>query len=136
MAELNPQTEQTLADMSDEDWSALSARVRPATSAQQLKDIAATVIRDKDQLNAFMAIADPKRLAKPNGDIDPEMVSRHATVFFGASNPPGPAPGDIARAELEKRHGVKTSAPAPIERPGDIARAQLEKRHGVKTNSQ
>ena len=58
------------------------------------------------------------------------MVVRHATVFFGADNPPGSAPGDIARAQLEKRHGVKTGAPPPIERPGDAARAALKKRYG------
>lgn len=32
MVELDPTVEQQLADMSDEDWHALSVRVRPASS--------------------------------------------------------------------------------------------------------
>ncbi len=37
MATLDPVTEQQLADLSDEDWAALTARVRPPSSAAHKK---------------------------------------------------------------------------------------------------
>lgn len=138
--DLDPQTEQALADMSTEDWAALTARVRPPTSSEQLQSIAAKHIAP-DQLNTFMAIADPKKFASANGDIDEDKVMGHLTAFFGpqqASNweqhsgsMPGVRAGETARAALEKRHGVKPKVQPPTERPGDIARAAIEQRYGA-----
>lgn len=55
MVELDPQLEQQLSELSDDDWRALSARVRPPTSTEQFKNVAAKVIADEGQLNALGA---------------------------------------------------------------------------------
>jgi hypothetical protein len=143
--ELDPQTEQTLADMSDEDWSALTARVRPPTSRNQLRDIASKHVPG-DQLESFLAIASPKAFANEIGDIDESKVQHHANRLFGPNEPqqqhqwgqhssggaPGKQRGDDVRAALEKRHGVRNPSPIPVVKPGDMARAAIEKRHHVK----
>jgi hypothetical protein len=149
MAELDPAVEQQLAELSDDAWRSLSARVRPPTSSDQLKSIAAKHIPE-DQLPTFMAIANVKAFADENGNIDEAKVQHHASTLFGAGAPqqqrqwgqhssgggPGKQPGDDARAALEKRHGVKrnTDAPAPGDQipPRQSAREALAQRHGVK----
>src|ERR1700681_2700055 len=85
MSTLDPVTEQRLADMSDADWAALSARVRPPSSSAQLKEIAGKVLSG-DQLNSFVSVADPKAFAGDNGDIDESRVMGHLTALFGAGN--------------------------------------------------
>jgi hypothetical protein len=124
MAELDPAFEQQLAELSEDDWRSLSARVRQPTSSEHLKTIAAKHIPE-DQLPTFMAIADPKRFADETGNIDESKVQHLAGALFGTSEvrqqrqtpqwgqssgkPPGKRPGDDARAALEKRHGVKNT---------------------------
>jgi hypothetical protein len=148
MAELDPAFEQQLADLSDDDWRSLSARVRPPTSSEQLKAIAAKHISE-DQLPTFMAIANVKAFADENGNIDEAKVQHHASTLFGAGEPaqprnwgqgsapggPNKQPGDDARTTLRKRHGVKSSTDQPAAgaqiSPGQDARAALERRHGV-----
>jgi hypothetical protein len=149
MAELDPQTEQCLADMSNEDFAALTARVRPPTSTQQLRDIAGKVL-EGSALDSFVAVADPKKFAAENGDVDEEKVMGHMTAIFAAGQPqqrrdwgqsstaggPPKQPGDNARAALRKRHGVgaDTNQPGDSGRVsrGENARAALQRRHGVK----
>jgi hypothetical protein len=147
MAELDPAVEQQLADMSDQDWRSLSARVRPPTSSQQLREMAGKVL-DADQLETFMAVANPKAFAGENGDVDEATLTGHLTRLFGAGESqqqgtqanwgqhsatggPGKQLGDDGRAALAKRHGVKTAPPLPIDGTGDIARGALTKRYGV-----
>jgi hypothetical protein len=148
MAEqLDPAVEQQLADLSDQDWRSLSARVRPPTSSEQLKTIAAKHISD-DQLNTLMAIANVKAFADEHGNIDEQKVTNHVNKLFGTQQPQpprnwgqgsgagGPAkqPGEDAKSALARRHGVKTDAEqldAGI-RPGADGRAALDRRHGVK----
>jgi hypothetical protein len=151
MAELDPAFEQQLADLSDDDWRSLSARVRPPTSADSLKAIAAKHIPE-DQLQTFMAIANVKAFADASGNVDESKVQQLAGTLFGAREPqqqgtqakwgqrsaggaPGKQPGDDGRAALAARHGVKRpdrpDAAAGI-RPGANGRAELERRHGVK----
>jgi len=151
MAELDPAFEQQLAELSDADWRSLSARVRPPTSSQQLREMAGKVL-DADQLETFMAVANPKAFSGENGDVDEATLTGHLTRLFGASDPQQPQPqppqqswgqstgqptgkqrGDDARAALQKRHGIKPSgqpdAGAGIA-PGENGRAALERRHG------
>jgi hypothetical protein len=149
MAELDPAFEQQLADLTDEDWRSLSARVRPPTSSEQLKTVAAKHIPE-DQLPTFMAIANVKAFADENGNVDESKVQQLAGTLFGAREPqqqprwgrggrrsefaPGQQPGMDARTALEKRHGVAQVAKAVTDQPpaGNDARAELERRHGVK----
>lgn len=150
MAELDPAVEQQLADMSDQDWRALSARVRPPTSSEHLKNVVSQVLSGH-QLDSFMAIADPKKFADANGDIDESKVMGHLTSFFAAGDSPsdqapnygqggnalGPPSqaGDRARAALKRRHGVgandaNKSGPDSRIRPGTGGREALQRRHG------
>jgi hypothetical protein len=119
MPDLEPAVEQKLADMDDADFSALIARVRPPSSAAQLRDIAGKVITG-DQLEAFVSVANLKAFATENGDIDEGKVMGALTGMFGITPessphhqdfgqhrppPPMPGPGDRGKAEAQKRFG-------------------------------
>lgn len=146
MAELDPAVEEQLAQLSDDDWRSLSARVRPPTSSQQLREIAGKVLEGA-ALDSFVAVADPRKFAGANGDVDETKVMGALTGLFTSgqqqqqpdhgqgSAPGGPTVrvGDRARAEIAKRYGVENgSAPglAAGIRPGAAARAELAKRYG------
>lgn len=149
MAELDPAFEQQLAELSDDDWRSLSARVRPPTSSEQLKSIAAKHIPE-DQLKTFMAIANVKAFADEHGNIDEAKVQTHAARLFGAiepqqrgtpanygqgtGQPPARQPGEDAREALRRRHGVGADTDQPAAgagiQPGANGRAAAAKRHG------
>jgi hypothetical protein len=114
---------------------------------EQLKSVASQLLSG-DQLMAFMAVADAKQCAGPDGTIDADKVSGHLRTLYGidaqpepsrppqwgqqSGQPPGRPPGSDARDALAKRHGVKNekAAPGPAGiRPGDRARAALARRH-------
>jgi hypothetical protein len=142
MSDFDPVFEQRLADLSDVDWQALIERVRPPTSAAQLREIAGKVISG-DKLDAFVKVADPKAFASENGDIDPAKVQQYVGTMFGPGTAGStPKSGAGGRAEAAKRFGGKQpeSAPAPaagvhaghtVQVPGAVA-AQIEKRFGKK----
>ena len=148
MAELDPAVEKQLADLDDADWRALTARVRPPTSSQQLRDIAGKVL-DGTALDSFVAVADPRKFANDIGDVDEDKVMGHLTALFAtgqqpqpgpqwgqsSGNPPGDRPGDGARAALKRRHNVGADADTPTGAGSQItrgrgARAELQKRYG------
>jgi hypothetical protein len=125
MPDLDPNLEQRLADLSDVDWSALTARVRPPSSAAQLKDIAGKVI-EGDKLDAFVNVANLKALADENGDISEDKVMGALTGMFGVvpdggprhedfgqhrPSPPQPGPGERGAAEAAKRFGGQHAPP-------------------------
>jgi hypothetical protein len=123
MSELDPVVEQRLADMSAEEFAALTARVRPPTSSQQLKNIAGKVLSG-DALNAFVSVANPKAFAGENGDVDESKVMGHLTAMFAShqgAQASGPTPagklGSAGKAEAARRFG--TGAPAADQRPDD-----------------
>jgi hypothetical protein len=144
MPDLEPAIEQRLADLSDTDWAALTARVRPPSSAAQLKEIAGKHITG-DRLEAFVSVANLKALAAENGDIDETKVVRAlSTLFgvpadsgpthadFGQGRPPAPiGPGDRGRAEAARRFGP-TSADAHPSARGAAGRAEAQRRFGRK----
>jgi hypothetical protein len=125
--DFDPVFEQKLADLSDVDWQALTERVRPPTSAAQLREIAGKVISG-DKLDAFVKVADPKAFASENGDIDPSKVAQSIGGLFGIvpetgpshqnfgqsyPPPPIPGPGDSGRTEATKRFGASEDQPKP-----------------------
>jgi hypothetical protein len=141
----DPVFEQKLADLSDVDWQALTERVRPPTSAAQLREIAGKVISG-DKLEAFVKVADPKAFASENGDIDPAKVQQSiGTLFgtvpdtgprhqnFGQHTPPPPLPGPGARgaAEAARRFGGQGNTPVTTSR-GASGRDEAERRFGKK----
>lgn len=146
MAELDPAVEQQLADMYDDDWHALSARVRPPSSTAQLKAAAAQVLSG-EQLDAFVAAANVSAFTDENGDVDEEKVAGHLTAIFGGTQEnhsgaqnfgqysggprPGSAPGDGGRAEAQRRFGgTDNTPPATPASRGAGGRAEAERRFG------
>jgi hypothetical protein len=150
MAKLDPAFEQQLAELSDDDWRSLTARVRPPTSSGQLREMAGKVL-NADQLETFMSAVNPRAFVGENGDVDEARLAGHLTTLFGIEKPPqetsqphqwgqhsvagGPSKrvGDDARAALEKRHSVKNDSGPQFDRgirAGDNARAALERRYG------
>jgi hypothetical protein len=113
---------------------------------EQLKAVASQVLSG-DQLAAFLAVADAKKLADASGNIDAEKVGADLRTLYGIAEQPQTPPrnwgqgtgyevgqpaGASARAALAKRHGVKgadTPAAGQGIRPGATARAALAKRH-------
>jgi hypothetical protein len=144
MPDIEPSLEQRLADLSDVDWAALTARVRPPSSAAQLKEIAGKLISG-DKLDAFVKVANLKALADENGDISEDKVAGALTGMFGAvpdggpqhhdfgqhrPPPPQPGPGDRGKAEAAKRFGTNDATSPATARNGGALEA--EKRFGKK----
>jgi hypothetical protein len=141
MTDLDPSLEQRLADLSDVDWEALTARVRPPTSAAQLKEIAGKVISG-DKLDAFVNVANLKALADENGDIDSRKVQRALRVMFDipdqaahqnfgqfSPQPDMGGPGDRGKAEAQKRFRIGQNGEPPPARGGGGA-AEAARRFG------
>jgi hypothetical protein len=147
MSDLDPVFEQRLADLSDADWQALTARVRPPTSAAQLKEVAGKVISG-EQLDAFVQVANLKAFANENGDIDETRVMGVLTGMFGVvpdggpqhsdfgqnrPPPPQPGPGERGAAEAAKRFGGQQTTQSAGRGAGGAAEAA--KRFGPKEQS-
>jgi hypothetical protein len=145
MSDFDPVLEQKLADLSDVDWQALTARVRPPTSTQQLKEIAGRVI-DGDKLDAFVKVANLKAFADENGDINEERVMGALTGMFGVvpdggpphqdfgqntPRPPQPGPGERGAAEAARRFGGQQPN-TPRTGRGAGGAAEAAKRFGPK----
>jgi hypothetical protein len=126
--DLDPTAEQRLADMSDADFAALTARVRPPTSARQLKDIASKFISGS-QLDAFVKVVDPKVFANETGDVDEGRVAGHLTALLGAGSSPA-SPGAGGRAEAAKRFGTAAGGDSVPAARGASGRAEAERRYG------
>lgn len=112
---------------------------------EQLKSAASQVLSGA-QLDAFMSVADAKRLADADGNIDADKVSAGLRTLYGitetpqaprqwgqhSGQPPGRLPGADARDALARRHGVKNETAAPGAAgipPGTKGRAALQHRH-------
>lgn len=135
---LSPELEQQLADLSDTEWSALSARVRAPDGVEGLR-AAASQHLSGPQLDAFIAATDVSKFAGDNGQIDAEKVGRHLTAL-GISPAPGShsewgrRDGASGREAAAERHGLKgerePDAVMPDNSPGAAGRAAAQQRHG------
>lgn len=96
----------------------------------ELKSLAASVITDKEQLAAFMAVTDPAKFAGNGGEIDEEKVMGHLTALFGgAANKNGQQqPNGQQRAWGQHSGGTGT----PL-KPGEAGMAAAAKRFGTQT---
>lgn len=122
MPEIPPETEAALAGLSEQEWAALSARVRAPDAREQLRDVASRVLSG-EALDAYVEAADLSKFAGASGDIDESKVMGRLTTLFGrrAPNygqhgaiPLGEGPGSCGRAEAERRRVAReTSSPTP-----------------------
>jgi hypothetical protein len=150
MVDLPPEVEQKLSDMTDAEFSALSARVRAPDSVEALRTAAAGALSG-DQLNTFIQHADVSKFVDSGGVIDQAKVDAFLGSVFGAApaaggranygqssggQAPGLRPGDGGRAAAAARFGLPAdpevaAATAGI-RPGARGRAEAARRHPQK----
>jgi hypothetical protein len=120
MVEISPDIEQHLANMSDAEFSALSAKVRAPDSREALRTAASSVISD-DRLESFVKFADVSKFTDSSGAIDQAKVSSHLGALFGT---PQAGPGQAA-------WGQHSGGNAPGLNPGDRGRLAAAKRFGT-----
>lgn len=94
--------------------------MRPPNSVQQFKSVAAKIITDPDELEAFLSVANTRAFATENGDIDEDRLTGHLNRIFGTQQPATPAP----------QYG-QYSPPPPAPTPGAHGRAEAARRHGL-----
>lgn len=144
------QLEDYASRMNDEDWTAFTARVRPPSSAEQLKEVASQVLSG-GQLDAWLSGVDPAKFVNGDGEVDEEKVMGKLTALFGVQHdqaggqqrsswgqhggqPPGTSPGAAGRAAAAKRFGLNddqsSSSIGRPARPGDAGRAEAARRFG------
>lgn len=120
MADLTPDVEQQLADMTDGQWSALTAKVRAPDSTEALRTAAAQLLSG-DALNSFCTVADPSKFLGADGKIDPNKVQAHIRTAYGITG----------QQQQRQNHGQGSGGNGPALRPGDSGRAAAAKRHGT-----
>ena len=144
MGDLPADIEQQLSSMTARDFSAFVARVRAPDSEEQIRTVASKAIQG-DQLNAFMAIADPAKFIGDDGTVDAGRVNSYIGTLFGRTpsatpSPAGKRAGEGGAAEAARRFGAKQPEPptAPVagvhaghtvQAPGGV-QAELERRYG------
>lgn len=101
------------------------AELLPKYQAAQLKSAAAQVIKDKVQLESFMAITDPAKFAGEDGEIDEDKVVGHLTAIFGGQQQND---GQQQRSWGQNSGGTHISA-----KPGEAGAAAAAKRFGTTT---
>lgn len=135
--QLDPAVEQQLADLSDPEWSALSARVRAPDGIEGLRAAAAQRLSGA-ALDSFVACADVAAFADGNGGIDADKVANALTALYGAPAAPagqswGRGDGAGGRDAAAERHGLKVErepdAVMPDNGPGAAGRAAAQQRH-------
>lgn len=105
---------------------AAKAELLPQIQALEVKVLAGTIL-NKEQLAAFMAIADPSKLVGEDKHADEEKVMGHLTAMFGQLSR-GPQIG-----QPRWQNAGQFSPPAPRAEPGAAGRAEAQKRSGKKT---
>lgn len=103
---------------------------QPQIHAAQLEAAAARVIKDDEQLSAFLAIADPSKFVGEDGAIDKDKVIGHLTAIYGGSDSGQGAAG--RQQQAAPSWGQQSGGNAPPAQIGAAAQAALAKRHGVK----
>jgi hypothetical protein len=104
----------------------------------EMKSLVSSVITDKEQRDAFMAVTDPTKFVGENGEIDEQKVMGYLTAMFGGSgnNSNGQhqshqsGNGHQQQRNWGQHSGGTGGGPS---RPGDAGRAAATKRFGTKT---
>jgi hypothetical protein len=135
MTDLPAEVEQQIANLSEAEWQAFTARVRAPDGAAKFREAASKVI-DGDRLEAVCRVANLSAFVNDKGEIDEAQVESSLRNVFGIpapaahqnfgqfSEPPTmPGPGDSGRAEARKRFGGGTPA-APSRGNGGYHEAQ------------
>jgi hypothetical protein len=149
MADISPDIERQLAEMTDAEFSALTARVRAPDTMEQFRDIAKIFVPEH-VLNDFMEFANPVAFVGPDGQVNEAKVRGHLSTLFGSSlpqsrewgqhhaTPVGYQAGDEGRASARRRAAARgqvvggTETPTQSMVPGLAGRAEAQKRRAAK----
>ncbi len=143
MTDLPAEFEQQIANLSEAEWQAFTARVRAPDGAANFREAASKVI-DGDRLEAVCRAANLSAFVNDKGEIDDAKVESSLRSVFGilagprwqdhgqfSQAPNMPGPGDRGRAEARKRFG-NNGAPSSSGR-GSAGAAEAERRCGKGT---
>lgn len=144
MVDLPADIEQQLANLTDGEWSALTARVRAPDSAEALRTVAGKVLSGA-ALDSFVSYADVSKFTSADGTVDEQKVIGHLTAAFGVQQGAGGKqqwgrPGASGRAAAAKRFGQRVDPDAEAvagvgDTRGAAGRAAAAKRFGTKKES-
>lgn len=98
------------------------AELIPLIQSAQLKAAAAQVLRDSDQLSAFLAVANPEAFTSDEDGctIDEDKVMGHLTALFASAG----------QQPQQYRSWGQYSGGTPPARPGEAGKAEAAKRFG------
>lgn len=106
---------------------AADAEWGPKYLRSELKSLVSSVITDKEQRDAFMAVTDPKLFVGDNGEISEDKVMGHLTALFGKSGATGG--GNVPPPQqFDWGQGGNGSGVLPDTKPGDGGRAEAARR--------
>jgi hypothetical protein len=120
MIELPPEIEQQLADLSDAEFSALTARLRAPDIGEQFREVAKSIV-PPHALATYLEIANPAAFVGADGLFDEAAARESLGVLFGSSTGSG-----------YRQWGQHGSTPSTTQ-PGDGGRAAAQRyaeRHG------
>lgn len=123
-AEADTSTAATLEQAVEQARAEAEAELIPLIQSAQLKAAAAQVLRDSDQLSAFLAVANPEAFTSDEDGctIDEEKVMGHLTALFASAGQNS--------APQQYRSWGQYSGGTPPARPGEAGKAEAAKRFG------
>jgi hypothetical protein len=119
MPDLSPEVERQLANMSDTEFAALTARLRCPDSIEQLRAIAAKTLQP-EQVESWMFGRDPSAFTNANGEIDEAAAVANMIAVHGAS----------VQQQQQPQPQVWGRDPEPVYGPGAGGRIEAAKRFG------
>lgn len=122
-AEADTSTPATLEQAVEQARAEAEAELIPLIQSAQLKAAAAQVLRDSDQLSAFLAVANPEAFTSDDDGctIDEEKVMGHLTALFASAG---------QQSTQQYRSWGQYSGGTPPARPGEAGKAEAAKRFG------
>lgn len=82
MADVPPDVESQLANMTPQEWDAFVAQVRAPDHAEAFRAAASGIVGD-EQLDIVMQFANPAGFVSADGEIDAARVQRTMRALFG-----------------------------------------------------
>jgi hypothetical protein len=122
MPEIPPELRAQLAQLSDTEWSTLTAQVRAPDGTEALRTAAAQLLSG-DALDAYTSGADVSKFVGADGQVDANRVLGNIRAAFG-----------ITGQQQQANQGQHSGGMAPQLRPGDRGRLAANARWGTKVD--
>lgn len=124
MAELSPEVEQQLANLSEGEWASLTAKVRAPDLAERYRAIAKDVVPEP-VLDHLMSYANVSAFVDSHGNLDERKVRESLAVMFPSDAGTG---GRAAAATRQAKKPDSAYADHNANRPGANGRAEAQRR--------